>query len=48
MKTFNIKPCKEVGDIKNSIKDAILDGDIENNYDSAYNFMLQKGQGNWD
>ena len=40
MDTFNLKPGKEVGLIKNSIKDAILDGKIENNYDDAYQFML--------
>lgn len=43
METFDIKPCKLIGDIKGAIKDAILDGDIENNYDAAYNFMLNKG-----
>lgn len=43
MKTFDIKPCKVIGDIKGAIKDAILDGEIENNYDAAYNFMLKKG-----
>ncbi len=41
--TFKISPSKTVGIIKDSIKDAILDGEIENNYESAYNFMLKKG-----
>lgn len=41
MEVFGISPCKKVGDIKNAIKDAILDGDIENNYDAAYDFMLK-------
>lgn len=43
MKEFNIKPSREVGIIKNAIKDAILDGDIQNNYDEAHAFMLKKG-----
>jgi poly(A) polymerase len=44
MKIFNIKPCKEVGIIKNAIKDAILDGEINNNYDEAYQYMLKKAK----
>jgi len=44
MKTFNIKPSKEVGIIKNTIKEAILDGEIKNEFDEAYNFMLEKGK----
>ncbi len=42
MDIFGIAPCKKVGDIKNAIKDAILDGKIENNYDAAYDYMLAK------
>ena len=44
IKTFNIKPCKEVGILKNAIKDAILDGEIPNDYEHAYHFMLKKGK----
>ncbi len=44
MSTFNLKPCKQVGDIKNAIKDAILDGVIRNNYKEAYQFMLEKAK----
>jgi len=40
MKTMKLKPGKAVGDIKNAIENAILDGDIENNYDAAYQYML--------
>lgn len=44
MSTFNIPPGKEVGIIKNAIRDAILDGVIENNHASAHAFMLEKGK----
>lgn len=43
MKTFNIGPGREVGIIKNHIKEAILEGIIHNNFDEAYQLMLQKG-----
>ena len=43
METFGIKPCKTVGDIKNAIREAILDGDIGNNLDDAYKFMINLG-----
>lgn len=42
MKTYNLQPCKEVGIIKDAIKEAILDGIIHNNYEEAYSFMIQK------
>jgi len=44
METFNLKPCREIGLIKDSIKEAILDGKIANNYDEAYNYMLEKAE----
>lgn len=43
IKTFNLRPCKQIGDIKTAIKDAILDGEITNSYEDAYQFMLKKG-----
>jgi poly(A) polymerase len=42
MKTFDLKPCREIGQIKHAIKEAILDGDIANDYDEAYQFMIVK------
>jgi len=44
MKTFNLKPSKEIGLIKEAIKEAILEGDIPNAYDAAFNLMLKKGK----
>ena len=44
MKTFNLKPSKEIGIIKEAIKEAILEGDIPNEYDAAYQFMIEKGK----
>jgi len=44
MKTFEIKPSKEVGMIKNAIREAILDGNIQNDFEEAKAFMLEEGQ----
>ena len=44
MDTFKIGPSKEVGIIKKAIREAILDGVIENKQKDAYNFMLKTGQ----
>ena len=40
MKEFNLKECKIIGVIKNKIEEAILDGNIENSFDAAYQYML--------
>ena len=44
MSTFNLKPSKKIGIIKENIKDAILDGIIANNYEEAYDLMIKEGE----
>lgn len=44
METFNLKPCREIGVLKEAIKEAILEGEIANDYEEAYDFMLKKGE----
>jgi len=42
MEIFKLKPSKEIGQIKDAIKEAILEGEIANEYTAAYDFMLEK------
>lgn len=42
MKTFKLKPGKEIGLLKEAIKEAILEGEIKNSQDEAYEFMIKK------
>ncbi|MDY0779625.1 CCA tRNA nucleotidyltransferase [Tenacibaculum sp. IB213877] len=44
METFNLKPCREIGQIKEAIKEAILEGIIPNEYEASYEFMVKKGE----
>ena len=44
MKTFNLKPSKEIGIIKEAIKEAILEGEIPNEHTAAFNLMIKKGE----
>ncbi|WP_367752060.1 CCA tRNA nucleotidyltransferase [Flavobacterium sp. WC2430] len=42
MELFNLKPSKEIGMLKEAIKEAILEGEIANEYQAAYDFMLKR------
>lgn len=44
MEVFGLSPCKEIGSLKSSIKDAILDGVIPNEHDAAFQYMLKKAE----
>ena len=44
MEAFNLKPSKEIGIIKEAIKEAILEGDIQNEHKAAYDLMLKEGK----
>ena len=43
MEAFNLKPCREIGTLKEFIKEAILEGDIANDHEQAFQLMLKKG-----
>jgi poly(A) polymerase len=44
MKTFSLNPGKEIGFIKNAVREAILEGIITNNFEEAYDYMLKEGE----
>jgi poly(A) polymerase len=44
MKAFHIGPSREVGLIKNAIREAVLEGEIKNEYEEVYQFMVEKGK----
>ena len=44
MKTYNIPPCSVIGEIKEVIKNAILDGVIPNEYDAAFRLMEEEAK----
>lgn len=45
METFGLSPCKEIGILKQAVKDAIWDSIIPNDHEAAYEFMLNKAKG---
>jgi tRNA nucleotidyltransferase (CCA-adding enzyme) len=43
MAIFNLQPSREIGILKEAVKEAILEGEIPNEYQAAYDFVLKKG-----
>jgi putative nucleotidyltransferase with HDIG domain len=44
MEIFDLKPSREIGMLKEAIKEAILEGEIANDYDAAYGFMMKRAE----
>lgn len=44
MEIFSLKPSREIGVLKEAIKEAILEGEITNEYDAAFNFMMRRAE----
>ena len=44
MTIFNLKPSREIGVLKEAVKEAILEGEIPNEYQAAYDFVLMRAK----
>lgn len=44
METFGLRPGRVVGEIKTAIREAILDGDLESDYEKSFDFMIEEGK----
>ncbi len=44
MTVFNLKPSREIGVLKEAVKEAILEGEIPNEYQAAYDFVLKRAE----
>jgi tRNA nucleotidyltransferase (CCA-adding enzyme) len=44
MAIFNLQPSKEIGVLKEAVKEAILEGEIPNEYEAAYTFVLKRAE----
>ena len=44
MELFNLKPSREIGILKEAVKEAILEGEIPNEYKAAYDFVIGKAE----
>ena len=44
MTIFDLKPSREIGTLKEAVKEAILEGEIPNEYQAAYDFVLKRAE----